>query len=201
MHPWEKNCSQKLKIAAVSHQIYHLIDCISFRWDKSWHEVFNMLLIWPGKSVGLLYKIYPLITYFSTWFSQHWLLNIMLIATNMHDWSLHNWQHHLFIFFLWIIALHVIFICSSFIYCCIKRIPQQDWMPWNGYILHIGCPHIFASTHISEHFWYMYIITAQKKARNPLLTTMWATSKKVLLPGHNHLLTTGTDDPSLDRWC
>ena len=26
---------------------------------------------------------------------------------------------------------------------------------------------------------------------------MLATSKKVLFPGHNHLLTTGTDDPSL----
>ena len=26
---------------------------------------------------------------------------------------------------------------------------------------------------------------------------MLATSKNVLFPGHNHLLTTGTDDPSL----
>ena len=29
------------------------------------------------------------------------------------------------------------------------------------------------------------------------LTTMLATSKYVLFPGHNHLLTTGTDDPTL----
>ena len=30
---------------------------------------------------------------------------------------------------------------------------------------------------------------------------MLATSKNVLFPGHNHLLTTGTDDPSLaDAW-
>ena len=28
-------------------------------------------------------------------------------------------------------------------------------------------------------------------------TSMLATSKNVLFPGHNHLLTTGTDDPSL----
>ena len=28
-------------------------------------------------------------------------------------------------------------------------------------------------------------------------TTMLAISKNVLFPGHNHLLTTGTDDPSL----
>ena len=38
-----------------------------------------------------------------------------------------------------------------------------------------------------------------KKATIDQVTTMlaWATSKNVLFPGHNHLLTTGTDDPSL----
>ena len=29
------------------------------------------------------------------------------------------------------------------------------------------------------------------------VTTMLATSKDVLFPGHSHLLTTGTDDPTL----
>ena len=29
------------------------------------------------------------------------------------------------------------------------------------------------------------------------VTTVLGTSKKVLFPGHNHLLFTGTDDPSL----
>ena len=29
------------------------------------------------------------------------------------------------------------------------------------------------------------------------VTTMLVTSKHVLFPGHNHLLTSGTDDPSL----
>ena len=29
------------------------------------------------------------------------------------------------------------------------------------------------------------------------VTTMQATSKTILFPGHNHLLTTGTDDPTL----
>ena len=29
------------------------------------------------------------------------------------------------------------------------------------------------------------------------ITTMLATSKNVVFPGHNHLLTTGTDDPIL----
>ena len=38
--------------------------------------------------------------------------------------------------------------------------------------------------------------TAQK-SYNPPVNTMLAASKNVLFPGHNHLLTTGTDDPSL----
>ena len=36
-----------------------------------------------------------------------------------------------------------------------------------------------------------------KKASIHQVTTMLATSKNVLFPGHNHLLTTGTDDPTL----
>ena len=39
--------------------------------------------------------------------------------------------------------------------------------------------------------------TGQKKATIHQVTTMLVTSKNVLLPGHNHLLTTGTDDRSL----
>ena len=39
--------------------------------------------------------------------------------------------------------------------------------------------------------------TAQKKPTIHHLTTMLATSKNVLFPGHNHLLTTSTDDPPL----
>ena len=34
-----------------------------------------------------------------------------------------------------------------------------------------------------------------QKATIHQVTTMLATSKNVLFPGHNHLLTTGTDDP------
>ena len=37
----------------------------------------------------------------------------------------------------------------------------------------------------------------RKKATIRQVITMLATSKNVLFPGHNHLLTTGTDDPSL----
>ena len=38
--------------------------------------------------------------------------------------------------------------------------------------------------------------TAQKATIHQI-TTMLAASKNVLFPGHNHLLTTGTDNPSL----
>ena len=37
----------------------------------------------------------------------------------------------------------------------------------------------------------------RKKASIHQVTTMLATSKNALFPGHNHLLVTGTDDPSL----
>ena len=40
-------------------------------------------------------------------------------------------------------------------------------------------------------------ISLDKKATMHQVTTMLATSKTVLFPGHNHLLTTGTDNPSL----
>ena len=36
-----------------------------------------------------------------------------------------------------------------------------------------------------------------QKATSPQVTTMLATSKNVLFPGHNHLRTIGTDDPTL----
>ena len=39
-----------------------------------------------------------------------------------------------------------------------------------------------------------------KKGSIHQVTTTLVTSKIVLFPGHNHLLTTGTDDPSLARW-
>ena len=39
--------------------------------------------------------------------------------------------------------------------------------------------------------------TLRKKATIHQVTTLLATSKNVLFPGHNHLLTTGTDDPTL----
>ena len=38
-----------------------------------------------------------------------------------------------------------------------------------------------------------------QKAITHQVTTMLATSKNVLFPDHNHLLTTGADDPSLDH--
>ena len=43
----------------------------------------------------------------------------------------------------------------------------------------------------------MFDETLRKKATIHQVTTMLAMFKNVLFPGHNHLLTTGTDDPSL----
>ena len=42
-----------------------------------------------------------------------------------------------------------------------------------------------------------YIITGQKKNTIHQLTTMLATCKNAKFPGHNHLLTTSTNDPTL----
>ena len=39
--------------------------------------------------------------------------------------------------------------------------------------------------------------TQHKKATIHQLTIMLSTSKNVLFPGHNHLLTTGADNPTL----
>ena len=43
----------------------------------------------------------------------------------------------------------------------------------------------------------MVYLTLRKKATIHQVTTMLATSKNVLFPGHNHLLTTGPDDMTL----
>ena len=43
----------------------------------------------------------------------------------------------------------------------------------------------------------MWAVTLVKKATIHQVTTMLATSKNVLFPGHNHLLITGTDDLTL----
>ena len=43
-------------------------------------------------------------------------------------------------------------------------------------------------------------IIAQKALAIHQVTTILSTSKNVLFQGYNHLLTTGTDDPSLAHW-
>ena len=45
-------------------------------------------------------------------------------------------------------------------------------------------------------FWIL-AVTGQKKNNIHQLITMLSTSKNVLFPGHNHLLTTGANEPSL----
>ena len=50
---------------------------------------------------------------------------------------------------------------------------------------------VLYSSHVSTES------SLRKKNTIHQVTTMLATSKNVKFPGHNHLLTTGTDDPSL----
>ena len=61
--------------------------------------------------------------------------------------------------------------------------------------------HPFFSHHtgfeIVKLFFEVFFFTLGKKDTIHQVTTMLATSKDVLFPGHSHLLTTGTDDPSL----
>ena len=45
--------------------------------------------------------------------------------------------------------------------------------------------------------WFQEELSLCKKAAIHQETTMLATSKNVLFPGHNHLQTTNTDDPTL----
>ena len=53
--------------------------------------------------------------------------------------------------------------------------------------------HLFHSSIVSIQLSY----TLSKKATTHQVTTMLATPKNVLFPGHNHLPTTGTDDLTL----
>ena len=51
--------------------------------------------------------------------------------------------------------------------------------------------------HILQWLDQLHTITLRVKATIHQVTTMLVTYRNVLFPGHNHLLTTGTDDPSL----
>ena len=50
---------------------------------------------------------------------------------------------------------------------------------------------------MEEELLVQIVLALGKKVTIHQVTTMLATSKNVILPRHNHLLTTGTDDPEL----
>ena len=54
------------------------------------------------------------------------------------------------------------------------------------------------SIHSSHSCRYLHRMSQRKKATIHQLTTVLFTSKNVLFPCHNYLLTTGADDPSLE---
>ena len=70
-----------------------------------------------------------------------------------------------------------------------SRIIHNDLNDLMRYALH-------RNTQVSVRKWSVECVTAQKASIHQV-TTMLATSKNVLSPGHNHLLTTGTDDLTL----
>ena len=80
----------------------------------------------------------------------------------------------------------ILFILSRLVINSHKRIPPPPFPP---------STHTYV-TIISLYF-HHNLLSLRKKATIHQLTTMLATSKNVLFPGHNHLLTTGTDDLTL----
>ena len=63
---------------------------------------------------------------------------------------------------------------------------------WFPQVLGLFYPHqfVYRYSKVME-----FCVTLRKKVTIHQVTAMLATSKNVLFPGHNHLLTTGTDDP------
>ena len=64
----------------------------------------------------------------------------------------------------------------------------ESWVNILGYFLSCNADGTLTS---------IFRLPLGKKAINYQVTTMLATSKNVLFPGPNHLLTTSADDPSL----
>ena len=63
----------------------------------------------------------------------------------------------------------------------------------------IACFNIYGIQRNNFAFVRDLICNTWRTTAIPQVTTMLATSKNVLFPCHNHLLTTSTDDPSLGR--
>ena len=79
-----------------------------------------------------------------------------------------------------------------------ELLPREKRTIHNCAILHgdirgYGCDLIIGRSFFTQ----TSVVTLGKKATIHQLTTMLSTSKNVRFPGHKHLLTTGTDDPSL----
>ena len=71
-------------------------------------------------------------------------------------------------------------------------VPVNIWWWWKT---------LMKVEYFGESFWILQeaqaLLTLRNKATFHQVTTLLANSENVLFPGHNHLLTTGTDDPSL----
>ena len=100
-----------------------------------------------------------------------------------------------------------IFICKPQI-CTDLHYTFTNYVLWSKRLLGLSPHHTkslnlwadkHTSTQGSSNVWN---VSLDKKATIHQLTTMLSTSKNVLFPGQNHLITSGADDPSLyhRRW-
>ena len=121
-------------------------------------------------------KIFSKLSYLSTNFDTWWMKKIWIIQHNTSPVAID--------------ASDIISAGYDMLHIC------NDWCDVS---VSIRLMHINLHIHSPDTSpWVQRTITVQKKQTTiHQVTTMLATSKIVLFPGHNHLLTTGTNDPTL----
>ena len=93
----------------------------------------------------------------------------------------------------WILCLNPAYVCPLKEY-----VQSYPWSyMWFPYCKQAKDPFYRKSCYISTILMKLLQGALQKKNTIHLVTTMLVISKNALFPGHNHLLTTGSDDPSL----
>ena len=97
----------------------------------------------------------------------------------------HNWAPFIALTMLKFILHTERYRMNAYITKSSQRTSEFDHLVCNLALLYSSC-------HLRPHH-----ASLRKKATIHQVTTMLSTSKNVLSPCHNHLLTTGTDEPSL----
>ena len=117
------------------------------------------------------------------------------------EMSRHTWQA-LFRMVTW--AQHITCCCMAARYLVDKTF--GEWKSVTFCYFRLSARRLYVHFHlcvclsviwIPQNILMIWHETLHKKATIHQVTTLQDTSKHVLFPGHNHLLTTGTDGPSL----